>query len=208
MVITWHGLSCFSFQVKTFSGQATFVINPFENTKGLRFPRTLSADLVAVSSDRPEANNVSALLSTREGGPFVVRLPGEYEVNSCFIYGFAAPRQKSSEPHLIFRGESEGLGIVHLGFLDRPLTEAETEQLGEVDVLLLPIGSPDGLEVAGALEVVEEIEPRLVIPYSSGNLEAFCKAIGSCERLSGAKIKVTKKELPADGLKVCVLSRE
>lgn len=217
MIITWHGLSCFSITSKTASGEVTLIVDPYQNETGLRFPRTLEAHMVATSHDGEDANNLEGVQAPQDTKTFVVDLPGEYEVKGLFVYGFPAPLKDRKEEHRIFRIEIEGITIVHLGALNRPLTDKETQELGAVDVLILPVGGGRVMNADTATEVIEQVEPRLVIPCTFAlpnikeklaEIDQFCKVIGSCQREESAKLKLTRKELPEEDMAVKVLARE
>lgn len=217
MIITWHGLSCFSITSKTVSGEVALVIDPYQNETGLRFPRTLEAHLIVTSHSGDDANNLEAVQAPQDARSFVVDLPGEYEVKGLFVYGFQASLKDNKADHRIFRIEVEGVTIAHLGALNRPLTDQETQELGTVDVLILPVGGGRVMNADTAVEVIEQVEPRLVIPctFALANLKetladvnVFCKAIGSCQREESAKLKLTRKDLPEEAMMVKVLTRE
>lgn len=214
MNISWHGFSCFHITAKSAGGEVSIVIDPYDNATGLRFPRTLSANVVAVSHHEPHANNTSAVL----GKPFVVDMPGEYEVGGMFVYAIPAPRavEDKSKDNLIFRIECERMTVLHLGALDRELTDEELKQLNDIDVLLLPVGGGDVMTPKVAVEVLGQLEPRIVIPMSHavkgekkplGTVDAFCKALGTCRREEATKFKVTEKDLPEEDTLLVVLSR-
>ncbi|MEK7665970.1 MAG: MBL fold metallo-hydrolase [Patescibacteria group bacterium] len=217
MMITFHGLSCFSFNVKTTNGEANLVVDPYTNETGLRIPRTLTADIVASSHKSQNANNFEAIVAPEHGATFVVDLPGEYEVKGLFVYAINAPLKDGKTSHRIFRIEAEGMTIAHLGAIDRTLTDEEVCELGSVDVLILPVGGNRVLDAKTAMEVIEEIEPRLVIPsnFAVSNLkenladvDAFCKVFGSCEHDTSNKLKLMRKDLPEEEMIARVLSRE
>lgn len=216
MTITFHGLSCFAMNVKTTSGEATLLVDPFDGATGLRLPRTLVADIVASSHAGKSASVFDNVSAPEHGFTFTVDLPGEYEVKGLFVYALNAIR-KDGTPHRIFRIEAEGMTIAHLGALDRPLTDEEAQQLGNVDILIVPVGGARVLSAAGAMEVVEQVEPRLVIPSyfaisglkeSFADVDAFCKAFGSCERDNTSKLKISRKDLPEEDMIARVLSKE
>ena len=61
--------------------------------------------------------------------------------------------------------EVDGLRIVHLGDLGHKLTKAQIRKLGQVDVLLIPVGGVYTLNGTEAKEVIAQIKPRrYVIP--------------------------------------------
>jgi len=216
MNISWHGLSCFEISTKGMSGEATLVIDPYQNSTGLRFPRTLEAQAVAVTHEAEHANNVESVL----GNPFVIRHPGEYEVKGMFFYGIRAPRAQESkeEPkeNIIYRLEIEGMSLAHLGSLDRELTDEELEHLKNIDVLMLPVGGGRVMTPKVAASVMAQVEPRLVIPMTHAianikeklaSVDDFCKEMGLCQREETTKLKLTRKDLPEEETKIVVLTR-
>lgn len=206
MQISWHGLSCFEITTTTANGEVTVVIDPYGNETGLRFPRTLEADIVCVSHDDSDANNLSAV----GGEPFVVNIPGEFEVKDVFVYSIAAGDTR------IFRVESENMHVAHLGSLNRALTDKELQELETVDILMVPVGGGSVMTPKLAAEVIAQIEPRVVIPmtYAIPNLketlataDEFCKAVGTCRRETSNKYKVARKDLPEDDMLIMELAR-
>jgi L-ascorbate metabolism protein UlaG (beta-lactamase superfamily) len=215
MQISWNGLSCFELKAKTAVGEATLVLDPYENSTGLRFPRSLEADMVAVSHDQPHANNVAGV----QGNPFVISTPGEYEVKGIFVYGIKANRkqgEKKDKHNMIFRIEAEQMSLAHLGALDRELTNAELEQLENVDILIIPVGGGRVMDPKTASTVISQVEPRVVIPMNhaipnvkekAGTIEDFCKELGTCRREDASKLKIAKKDLPEEDMLMVTLSR-
>lgn len=206
MQISWNGLSCFEITANTSNGEVSVVIDPYSEGTGLRVPRTLEADILCVSHDENDANNVSAVA----GEPFVVKMAGEYEVKDVFVY--AIPVDKG----IIFRVEAEGMHVAHLGAISRALTDKELETLGTVDILMIPVGGGRVLTPKLATEVIAQIEPRVVIPMTHGipnvketlaTADDFCKALGTCRRETGSKFKISKKDLPADDMLIMELAK-
>jgi L-ascorbate metabolism protein UlaG (beta-lactamase superfamily) len=215
MDIVWHGLGSFSISGKPIAGEVTLVTDPYENSVGLRFPRTLKASVVA-SSDKSEwANNAEAIEGQGERkSPFLVEHAGEYEVSGIFVRGIDAPK-KEGAAHSIFRIVVEGIKIAYLGSIDRKLTNAEIGLLGEIDILIVPVGGGKVLDVKTANAVVSQVEPRMVIPshYDTkgmneklANVEDFCKEI-ACAREDLNKLKMKKSALPVDDIQLVVLSK-
>src|SRR3989338_1831179 len=216
MFITWHGLSCFEIVAKTSKGEVTIVIDPYGNETGLRFPRALEAQLVLSSHNEEDANNTTAVA----GHPFVVNAPGEFEVKDVFVYSISAPtkgdEKRKSNDNLIFRVEVEETRLAHLGALDRPLTNDELSQLENIDILMIPVGGGRVMSPKVAVEVLAEIEPRIIIPMMHAienvkeklaGIDDFCKALGACKRENTAKYKVSRKDLPEEDMMMVVLER-
>ncbi len=212
MQISWLGLSAFEINTKNQNGEVVLITDPYDNQSGLRFPRTLEGHLVLTSHHSENANNVSAIT----GHPYVINMPGEFEVHGVFVFGMNIPLAGNRMDHTMYRLEMEGMSLAHLGVLDRVLTDEELKQLSQIDILMIPVGGNGVLTPAKAADVVAQIEPRVVIPmmYQLPNLkttyetvEVFCKAMGACRREEVNKYKVTRKDLPADDLLIVTLSR-
>ncbi len=211
MIVSWYGLGCLELSSKEAQGEARVITDPFVSEGGLRLPRTLEAHVVTVSHAAPEANAVASVL----GKPFVINTPGEYEVGGAFIYAILAPR-KDGSAHMILRLEMEGIHLAYLGAIDRPLSEEEVKALADIDVLFVPVGGGIVLDSEKAVEVMQTIEPRLVVPIfygtSHGLREAtasgFLKEAGAVKFEETTKLKFTKGSLPEEETGFVVLNRE
>lgn len=216
MQISWNGFSSFEITTKTVGADVRLVTDPYQNSTGLRFPRTLEAEVLLVSHNEEDANNLEAVI----GNPYLINLPGEFEVRSVFVFGVAAPlkREEKGKPvsNLIFRIEAEGMRLAHLGALDRELTDEELQKLENIDILMIPVGGGRVMDPKVAAQVISQIEPRVVIPMSHfvagakeelGSIDAFCKTFGTCRREDMSKYKVTRKDLPEDDMVIISLTR-
>ncbi|MBU4314808.1 MBL fold metallo-hydrolase [Patescibacteria group bacterium] len=214
MNISWNGFGSFTFTGKPSDGEVTLVTDPYENSTGLRFPRTQKASIVVVSQDSEYASNGSAILQEGEKMFFTVNHPGEYEVKGISVHGIACEKKDGSK-HTIYKIIIEDVKIGFLGSLDRVLKEKEIEVLGDIDVLIVPVGGQSVMDAKLATEVVSQIEPRIVIPSYShtegakggfAGVEQFCKEIGFPAQ-DVNKAKITKSSLPDEDMQVIVLSR-
>ena len=202
MQISWHGLGCIRLQGK----EVTIIMDPFAEKAGLKLP-SFKADIVTLSSEDATDKKVS-------GQPFVIDIPGEYEMKGVFIYALPWRKQKSEENGLLFRVNIDNISIAHLGALDRVVPNVALEILEGCDILLLPVGDPNLLSPKDAVEVISRIEPRIVIPivYKSKGVkitlqgpEAFYKELGATpEKVD--KLKIQKKDLPVEERKVYQLA--
>ncbi|MFA6322552.1 MAG: MBL fold metallo-hydrolase [Candidatus Buchananbacteria bacterium] len=215
MNIYWYGQSFFKIE----GDKSVLVIDPFDNSFGLKLPR-LSADVVTVSHDHSDHNNVDSIKGIGDDDPFVITSPGEYEVKGIFIQGMAAfhDDKEGSEQgeNIIYRYDIDGISLAHLGDLGHSLTDHQLEKLEGVDILFIPVGGGSTIDAKKATEVISQLEPRIVIPmhYSLpglktktklDDLNAFCKEIGVCPKEKINKYKITKKDLPQDNLQIIVL---
>ena len=103
---------------------------------------------------------------------FTVSRPGEYEVSGILIRGIRTRRASTESDQyavpdpggMAYTMTIDGVSICHLGYLRRALTAAETEELGEAGVLLLPVGGPEALSPSLAAQVVTQMSPKIVVP--------------------------------------------
>jgi L-ascorbate metabolism protein UlaG (beta-lactamase superfamily) len=217
MIITWYGQSCFSIQGE----KSTLVTDPFGDKYGLRLPK-LAADVVTVSHDHDDHNNVAAIGGAGgENKPFLITDPGEYERRGIFVYGIPSfhDGQGGSErgKNIIYRIEFEGISIAHLGDLGHALEPEQREKLEGVDIVMVPVGGTYTIDGKEAAALVNDLEPRIIIPMHYDipglklskpidDLDRFCNQIGICPKESIAKLKITKKELPQDQMQVITLT--
>ena len=192
------------------------MIDPYQNETGLRFPRTLTADLIVTTHDAEDANNLEAVGATHDVKPFVIDLPGEYEARGIFVHAIDAPRKDDTDAHRLIVLEAEGINVAHLGALNRELSDEELEALSNVDILFVPVGGGRYLSPKAAAEVVSHIEPRMVVPYayevdglkeSLQPLDAFMKALGVVKREDVTKLKISRKNLPEEDMIISVLQK-
>lgn len=219
--IVWHGLSCFSIETKNGDAVAHLVTDPFDPEVGLKLPRNLSADVVTISHEHQSHNNVDAVKSLGDKKIFVVRTPGEYEVGGLFVYGISAPHDdkdgKEKGMTTLYRYEIGDLSIGHLGDLGTPIVDNQRELLEDVDILLVPVGDESVLTAKQAVEVITQLSPRIVVPMhyalpglktKSDPVEKFLKEMGVFKAEHVTKLKLMKKDLPADETKVIVIDKE
>lgn len=212
MQIFWHGFTCVRIEASHGDTQATLVTDPYESNRGLRFPRTLTPDIVALSNEATGDFKLDAFSNE----PFTVSTPGEFEAQGMFVYAIPAEvNDEKDRGKILFRFEAEDISVGFLGALHRVPTEGEVERLGNIDILLLPIGGGEYMTAKQASEAIQLIEPRMVIPLAHhvegikeklGTADAFCKEL-VCQRQDANKLKIKQKELPADELVVTVLER-
>ena len=200
MEIIWYGHA--SFRLK--DRNSTVVTDPYDDSLGLVLPRP-KADIVTISQDTSRHNYVKGV----KGEFQVVDGPGEYEIGGTFVTGIRTWPSKKGEGIVnnIFVIYMENLSICHLGNLSHVPTQSQVEDLGNIDILLAPVGGQSALNAAQAAEVISLIEPYLVIPmhYSvpglHSDLEAadkFLKELGMAKAKTVSTLKITKSTLPEE----------
>lgn len=213
MVIEWHGKSCFSMTAKGARNteDVTIVVDPYHPESGLKLPRNCAGQLLLITHDHPSHNYREGVAGT----PFVIDGPGEYEVKGIFVYGIptAHDAKSGSEhgPNTMYRIEVEDMSIAHVGDLGHTLSDAQLEALKDIDILCVPVGGGSTIDAVKAAEVVQEVEPRVVIPMhyaladrAPADVQKFLKAMGVTSPEKTDKLKITRKDLPEDSLRVVV----
>ncbi len=213
MKITWYGHSLF--QIITTprkNHQVKIVIDPFEKSIGLRVPK-LEADILLITHKHQGHNNIKAVA----GNPFVIEDPGEYEVKEIMIQGIPSFHNASKEEvgNTIYIIESENLKICHLGdFGQKELSEEQLEKIGDIDILMIPIGGGNTISSKEAAKIMSQLEPKITIPmhYALPKLKTkldplskFLKSFGIKSLSPVKKLSIKKKDLPADEAKIIVL---
>jgi len=214
MTITWLGHSCFKIQDK----EVTLITDPYDPSIGLKLPR-IAADIVTISHDHSDHNNVAGVHG-KVGEPFVISGPGEYEVKDTFIYGIPFWHDKKEGEErgvsIAYRIEIEGISIAHLGDLGHTLTEEQASKLDGVDILLIPVGGKYTIGAHEASEVINEIEPRIVIPMhykipglklDIDQVDKFLKEMGASKAERLPKLKISKKDLPQEETRIILLDK-
>jgi len=206
MNIAWYGHSCFKISGKDVS----LITDPFGKEIGLKPPAT-SADIVTISHESPSHNNREAI----KGGPFVIDGPGEYETKKVVIKGIESlSRNKEgelSETNTIYIINIEDVRVCHLGDLgEKSLSAEQLNAIGNVDILLIPVGGLCTLTAKDAEAVIAQIEPRVIIPMHyklqglKGNLEKledvklFCQDHNLNTDETVSKVSFKKKDLPEE----------
>lgn len=214
MKITWLGHA--TFLVEADDG-TRIITDPFEagsydGAVGYA-PITDRADIVTVSHDHADHNAVDAV----QGQPEVVRGSESRTIKGIPIRGVGTYHDESRGQdrgrNTIFVMEVDGVRVGHLGDLGHPLSDEESESLGQVDVLLAPVGGYYTIGPEEAKEVAERLGAKVIIPmhYKTEALgfpiqpvDDFLKLMDRVERLNGRTVEIGADDI-GNGPKVVVL---
>ncbi len=204
MVITYHGGQCF----KVSFGDTTLAFNPV--SKKSKLPESkFGSDIVFVSLWHPDYNGVEQVTHGSKQ-PFVVDNPGEYEIGTVTArgYGVKTTYDKQETFNTIYQVRLEEMNIVFLGALGEPDIDPKIlSELGDIDILFLPIGGGDLLEVPQASKLAVKLEAKAVIPmqYDAAALQSFLKEEGEEKLKSVEKLTIKRKDLATMSGDVVVL---
>jgi L-ascorbate metabolism protein UlaG (beta-lactamase superfamily) len=161
MIINWHGQSCFSiFSSQGKNNKVSIVIDPFDDELGLKIPK-LQADVLLISHDHHDHNNIKAV----SGNPFIIDGPGEYDIKEISVRGILGYHDNSEGSErgnsTIYIIETEDMRICHLGDLgQKELTSEQLDAIGEIDILMIPIGGTYTINAEEATKVMAQIKQR------------------------------------------------
>jgi len=203
MNITWYGQSCFRIQ----NTQQNVLIDPYSPRKaGLRGPNFNSTITILTNPEDKETIKKDSKES------FLITSPGEYEISSIFVYGTSFIRK--DKKLTIYQVEMDNIRFGILGEINAPLASEELESLDGIDVLFVPIGGGTMIGPEKAVETINSIEPRIVIPccyqipkikIKLGSLEKFLSEIGSKKAEKLPKLNLRKNDLASEETKIVVL---
>jgi len=201
MEIVWLGHSA----VRLRSGDTTVITDPYADSLGVTMPRH-RADIVTVSHHHPHHSQISAV----DGEPRVLDGPGEFEVANCSISGMGTRRHSPDalrQINTVYTIRVEGLTVCHLGDLNDRLTPSQAQEINETDILFVPGGEGCTIGIEGAAELVNLIQPRIIVPIhyrtqgvsvELGPLDSFLSELGVTGVRARPRLVVTATSLPRE----------
>jgi L-ascorbate metabolism protein UlaG (beta-lactamase superfamily) len=205
MELSWLGHACFRLRGK----DATLITDPPAPATGYSLGRP-SADILTISHHHPGHDFVKAV----SGEPKIIDGPGEYEVQQILISGVQTyhdrERGKALGRNTAYLITMDEIQICHLGDLGGPLDNNAQEALSGADVLLIPVGGGDALDAASAVEVIAQIEPRIIVPMHYATpafkpngsqldpVDKFLHEMGVEAPEPLPKVAITKASLPTE----------
>jgi L-ascorbate metabolism protein UlaG (beta-lactamase superfamily) len=218
--VQYLGHSCFRLRGR----DGVVLTDPFDRSVGFDIGKP-TAQVITVSHNHPDHANVAAVRPQREQ-LFVIDGPGEYEVGGIMIGGVRTyhDNKKGAElgKNTVYVIHMDDVVFCHLGDLGHELTTQQLDEIGNVDVLFIPVGGGETISPATASSVISQIEPRMVVPmhYATTNqasfllsdlepLEKFTHELGLKDVVAEEKLTVTASSLPAEGeeTKVVIMKR-
>jgi L-ascorbate metabolism protein UlaG (beta-lactamase superfamily) len=125
-------------------------------------------------------------------GEIEIHHPGEYEIEGIFVDGIASGEET------VFSLCAEGLNVCFLGKLTKPLTKEATELLESVDILFLPAGAEGTVDIKQAKNILQGIDPRIVIPIYMKDEGEFLKLEGEATPRREKVLKIQTGQLPSE----------
>lgn len=142
--------------------------------------------------------------SEHDAKNFVIDMPGEYEHNDVSVRGIQTHvhTDKDGKNGTMYRIETKDARIAVIGHADAPLNDNDLEDLGVIDILIIPVGGGGyTLDAKDATTIARQISPKVVIPthfsddkikydVPQESVDNFIKEIGGAhEKMNSFKIK-------------------
>ena len=160
--VTYFGHSMFFVE----DPRMNLIIDPYGKNIGYPLPE-LAAKLVLVSHDHLGHSNAAIVKDVRHVLNKVEPFP--FLMGSVRILGLSSYHDehqgKEQGDNIIFKWTMSGLTFVHMGdYGEAGLSMEQAEYISEADVLMIPIGEVHTITCRKAQEIVEAINPAIVIP--------------------------------------------
>lgn len=210
MRITWFGHACF--RLVSDSG-VTIITDPFDETVGYGLPDE-QADIVTVSHQHFDHNYVQGV----PGNPEVISEIGNFYVKDIPIKGIKSYHDDQGGSkrgiNIIYVFEIDGIRVCHLGDLGHVVVEEQVGQIGDVDVLFIPVGGTYTIDANAAASVVSSLKPSIVIPmhyktdridFPIDGVDKFLKVMGGGTHLNDHTLEVKKQDVEGKETRIVVL---
>jgi len=211
MKVKWLGHSCF---LITSEKGTKLITDPYAVGGGINYsPIKESADIIIVSHDHSDHNNVSAV----QGQPQIIKGSGIKNVSGIEFKGIATYHDKSKGKerggNTVFCFTVDGIRLCHLGDLGHLLSQEQIASVGDVDILFIPVGGFFTIDAAEASQVCTQLMPKVIIPmhfktrkcaYPIGAVEDFLKGTERVRKWDTSEIEFQAGKLPAES-KIIVL---
>lgn len=209
MKIKWLGHS--SFLITSDSG-LKIITDPYVTGGDLSYGQIKeSADIVIVTHDHDDHNNVAAV----QGNPEVVkdttkwvlpaaifetsyvksRIPelhkGTEEIGGMAFRAISTYHDntegKQRGKNTIFYFELDGMRLCHLGDLGHQLSDSQVAELGKIDILFIPVGGYYTIDARVATQLCDRLKPKVIIPMHYKTAKCAYPITGVEEFLRGKK---------------------
>lgn len=200
MKVKWLGHSCF---LLTSEQGVRVVLDPFDHSVGYELP-AVEADIVTTSHNHYDHNYIQAVQ-----GKFIhINKSGQFSHKGIEILGVATFHDEANGTkrgtNIIYKFNIDGVRVCHCGDLGHVLTDSQIQELGPVDILLVPVGGFYTINAQEAVQVSQMLSPKIIIPmhfktpvieYPIDGVEVFLQQAGNGRRLGRQEIEVTTDTL-------------
>jgi L-ascorbate metabolism protein UlaG (beta-lactamase superfamily) len=203
MKVKWLGHSCFLISSET---GLRIITDPYSTGGGLDYPPVNeAADIVTVSHNHRDHNNIAAV----RGKPEVITGSGTKTAKGIQFQGIAShhdeAKGKERGTNTIFCFTVDGIRLCHLGDLGHELSREEIAQIGNLDVLLIPVGGFFTIDARVASKVADDLKPKVILPmhyktpqcdFPITGVEDFLAGKKNVKKLNSSEIEFKADKLP------------
>ncbi len=134
----------------------------------------LWADIAVITKD----TGAQAGLRSLKGDPMIIKTPGQWDIKGITIRGVGVKsiqQAETDQPGMtVFKFEIDGMRLLHLGLIGHVPGSEFKKEIGDVDILFIPVGGYGTINSIQADDVVNTVAPRVVIPlHRPGGLAGF-----------------------------------
>lgn len=173
MEIDYKGANCVVIKDKN----ALIIVDPTDNATVADLKNPEAVVLATQSNFAPAEDTEPS---------FIIDMPGEYEHKDVSVRGIAVPAHLAADEKakdaVLYKIETMGIRIAVIGHTNAPLTDDVLEELGQINIVIIPVGGNGyTLDADDAGTIIRQLNPSIVIPthFDDGQ---------------------TKYEVPQDGL--------
>jgi L-ascorbate metabolism protein UlaG (beta-lactamase superfamily) len=197
-------------------GHSAFLITPEKGLKIITDPYNTSptltygeikesADIVTISHEHLDHSNPAAV----RGNPQVVKGAGRVTVKGIEFNGIASyhdeARGRMRGNNTIFCFDVDGMRVCHLGDLGHLLDNRQVKEIGDVNILFIPVGGYFTIDARAASQVCNQLKPSVIIPmhYKTekgipgiAGVDEFLKGKDNVTRLDSSEVEFKGEQLP------------
>ncbi|NLL61411.1 MAG: MBL fold metallo-hydrolase [Candidatus Atribacteria bacterium] len=160
MKIKWLGHSCF---LITNQRGINILTDPFDTTLGYTMTKE-KINIITISHEHYDHNNTMGI----KGKPTVLKGAVHRDTHKMFFKGIPSYHDGAYGKHrginTIFVIRADEMVLCHLGDLGHLLEDVQLTEIGQVDVLFVPVGGYYTISYQQADQVIAQIKPKIVLP--------------------------------------------
>ena len=203
MKIKWLGHACFILTAQT---GLRIITDPYTSTPDFKLqPVNETADIVTISHDHGDHNNVEAV----RGKPEIARNTGINKLGGIEFKGIQAYHDTFNGTqrggNVIWCFNLDGIKLCHLGDLGHRLGSSEIDEIGDVDIVMIPVGGLYTIDASMATQISDDLKPKIVIPmhyktakipYPIAKADDFIRGKSNVRQLKTSEMELEKADLP------------
>jgi L-ascorbate metabolism protein UlaG (beta-lactamase superfamily) len=205
MKIKWLGHSSF---LITTSDNTRIITDPYDTVNGVNLkPLNESADVVLISHHHFDHANSDCI----KGNPKVLSSSGTSTIKGVEFRTIPTFHDEHGGAdrgaNLIFCLKADDITVCHFGDLGHLLNKDQIVEIGNVDIMMIPVGGFFTIDAEKAARIAEEIKPKLIIPmhfktpkldFPIDTVDKFIKGKSNVRKTGSSEINIDKNTLPAE----------